>query len=177
MKISFAELALPKTGAVVLGVGTGNKLGASARQLDKATDGAITRALKVSKFEGKAKQLLEIVAPAGVPNSRILLAGIGDKMSAGDQCDLGGRVSARLNQSGEEKATFIVDFGGRDQAGVAAEVGLGALLRSYSFTKYRTKKEENGKATLSAMTLSVKGSAAMALKPGFRLRTEGRCCS
>jgi leucyl aminopeptidase len=159
MKISFAELALPKTGAVVLGVGTGNKLGASARQLDKATDGAITRALKVSKFEGKAKQLLEIVAPAGIANSRILLAGLGDKMSAGEQCDLGGRVLARLNQSGEDKATFVVDFGGRDQAGTAAEVALGALLRSYRFTKYRTKKEENDKPPLAALTMSVKGTA------------------
>jgi leucyl aminopeptidase len=159
MKISFAELALPKTGAVVLGVGEGNKLGATGRELDKASGGAISRALKVSSFEGKAKQMLEIVAPAGIPNSRILLAGLGDKMGAREQCDLGGRILARLNQSGEDKATVIVDFGGRDHAGAAAEVALGALLRSYRFTKYRTKKETNGKKRIAALTVAVKGVA------------------
>jgi len=160
MKISFAELGVPKTGAVVLGVGTGNKLGATGRDLDKVTGGAISRALEVSSFEGKAKQLLEIVAPAGIPNSRILLAGLGDKMGAREQCDLGGRVLARLNQSGEAKATVVVDFGGRDHAGIAAEVALGVLLRCYQFTKYRTKKEENGKPRVAALTLAVKGAAA-----------------
>jgi leucyl aminopeptidase len=159
MKISFAELALPKTGAVVLGVGEGNKLGATGRELDKTTGGAISRALKVSSFEGKAKQMLEIVAPAGIPNSRILLVGLGDKMGAREQCDLGGRILARLNQSGDDKATAIVDFGGRDHAGAAAEVALGALLRSYRFTKYRTKKETSGKKRIAALTVAVKGAA------------------
>jgi len=159
MKISFAELALPKAGAVVLGVVEGNKLSAIGRELDKATDGAVTRALKVSKFKGKAKQLLEIVAPSGGGVSRILLAGLGEKMTPNDRVNLGGRVLAKLNQSGDGKATFLVDFGGRDQAGAAADVGFGALLRSYKFTKYRTKKDEDEKKGLDGLTVAVKGAA------------------
>jgi leucyl aminopeptidase len=161
MKITFAESVLPKAGAIVLGVGPGKKLGAVAKDVDKASGGAISRALEVSSFEGKAKQQLEIVAPANVPFSRILLVGIGEKLSEREQADLGGRVLAQLNRSGETKATVMVDFGGRDMPGVSAQLGFGALLRSYRFTKYRSKeKEENGKPKMTALTVAVKGAAA-----------------
>ncbi len=163
MKITFAELALPKAGAIVLGVGQGKKLGPVARDVDKASGGAISRALKVGSFEGKAKQLLDIVAPANVPFSRILLAGTGEKLGEREQADLGGRVLAQLNRSGEEKATFMVDFGGRDVPGVAAQLGFGALLRSYRFAKYRTKAKENGengKPKMASLAVAVKGAAA-----------------
>ena len=160
MKITFTEPALPKSGAIVLGIGQGRKLGAAAKEIDKASGGAISRALEVSSFEGKAKQLLEIVAPAGVPYSRILLAGTGDKLGEREQADLGGRVLARLSQSGEKMATVAVDFGGRDQPGVSSQIAFGALLRGYRFTKYRTKPEENGKSRMEELTLSVKGAAA-----------------
>ena len=163
MKITFAELALPKAGAIVLGVGQGKKLGPVARDVDKASGGAISRALKVGSFEGKAKQLLDIVAPANVTFSRILLAGTGEKLGEREQADLGGRVLAQLNRSGEEKATFMVDFGGRDVPGVAAQLGFGALLRSYRFAKYRTKAKENGengKPKMASLAVAVKGAAA-----------------
>jgi leucyl aminopeptidase len=160
MKITFSEPALPKSGAIVLGVGQGKKLGPVAKEVDKASGGAISRALGVSSFDGKAKQLLEIVAPAGVPFSRILLAGTGEKLGEREQAGLGGRLLAQLNRSGEKAATVAVDFGGRDQAGVAAEIAFGALLRSYRFGKYRTNPEENGKPKVEALTLAVKGAAA-----------------
>ena len=160
MKITFSEPVLPKSGAIVLGVGQGKKLGPVAKEVDKASGGAISRALGVSSFDGKAKQMLEIVAPAGVPYSRILLAGTGDKLGEREQSDLGGRILAQLNRSGEKATTVAVDFGGRDQAGVAAEIAFGALLRNYRFGKYRTKPEENGKPKLESLTLAVKGAAA-----------------
>ena len=160
MKITFSEPVLPKSGAIVLGVGQGKKLGPVAKEVDKASGGAISRALGVSSFNGKAKQMLEIVAPAGVPYSRILLAGTGDKLGEREQSDLGGRILAQLNRSGEKATTVAVDFGGRDQAGVAAEIAFGALLRNYRFGKYRTKPEENGKPKLESLTLAVKGAAA-----------------
>lgn len=160
MKISFAGLALPKSGAIVLGVGKDKKLSVFGRQVDAASDGAVSRALDVSDFEGKAKQSLEIVAPAGIPNSRILLFGLGEKLDKRGQADLGGRVLAKLNQSGEKKALVAVDFGGRDQAATAAEIAFGMLLRSYRFAKYRTKNEDSDKRRLADLTVAVKDAAA-----------------
>ncbi len=44
---------------------------------DKASGGALTRALKFSRFTGKPGQMLEVLAPAGLKASRMLLVGLG----------------------------------------------------------------------------------------------------
>ena len=49
----------------------------AAVRLDKASGGALTRALKFSRFTGKAGQFLEVLAPSGLKASRILLVGLG----------------------------------------------------------------------------------------------------
>ena len=161
MKINFAEPALPKTGAIVVCIGKDNKLGAAAEGIDKATDGAIQRALKNSKFTGKAEQILEIVAPAGVSLSRVILAGVGDGLDERAQANLGGRVLARLTGAGERSATIAVDIGVEDAPRACAQVAYGALLRSYRFTKYKKKKKKkNDEAELSTLRFTVKGAAA-----------------
>jgi len=48
-----------------------------AERLEKETGGAITRAMKASRFEGKKDQLLALLAPANLAASRIVLAGLG----------------------------------------------------------------------------------------------------
>ena len=90
MKLSFSEPGLPKTGTVIVCVGDGSKLSASARQLDKATGGAVSRAIKESRFTGKKTQFLDIMAPSGVAFGRIVLAGIGKDLDENDQQALGG---------------------------------------------------------------------------------------
>jgi leucyl aminopeptidase len=160
MKVSFAESSLPKSGALVLGVPDGNKLGAVAKDVDKATDGALTRALKHSSFEGKARQILDVVAPAGLALSRIVLVGLGkEDMSEKEQADMGGRIFAHLAGVSEKTASVAVDFGGKDQRGMATQIAFGAQLRSYQFAKYRTKKRPLKKHSLTALTILVKGAA------------------
>ncbi len=161
MKTTFAEPSLPKSGALVLGVPDGNKLGAVGRDVDKATDGALTRAMKHSSFEGKAKQMLDVVAPAGLDLSRVVLVGLGkEKMSEREQADLGGRLFAHLASAGEKTASVAVDFGGKGQRDMAVQLAYGAMLRSYQFAKYRTKKRPLKKHSLTALKMSVKGAAA-----------------
>ncbi len=77
MKIIFAAPKLPGRGAAAVGVMAGAKLSPSAVRLDKATGGALGRAMKGSRFTGKKGQILEVLGPSGVGVSRILLAGIG----------------------------------------------------------------------------------------------------
>jgi leucyl aminopeptidase len=159
MRITFAEAAMPKSGAIVVGVPEGNKLGPTAKQLDKETGGAVRRALGASTFKGEAKQMLEIVAPAGVPLTRILLVGLGKKFAELDQENLGGRVFARLNGVGERQAAISVDTGADDLPQAAARIAYGALLRSYRFEKYRTKKKKPEKPSTERITVTVKGAA------------------
>ena len=71
MRIAINELALPKQGAVAIGVLKGKHLTPSGAKLDAATGGAIVRALRASRFDGEAGRALELLAPANVVLSQI----------------------------------------------------------------------------------------------------------
>src|SRR5207253_5735040 len=77
MKFSFAAPDLGTKGAIAVGVAEGRKLGRAAASLDQRSGGAIRRALAGSKFSGKLGELLDIAGPSGVPQSRIVLYGLG----------------------------------------------------------------------------------------------------
>ena len=57
MKISFAESALPAKGVVVVLVGDKKKLSPAAKDLDKQIRGTLARAIKASRFAGKAMNI------------------------------------------------------------------------------------------------------------------------
>src|SRR5260370_3338079 len=81
MKISFAEFALPRSGApvgaIVVGAWEDRVLTAAARRLDEATGGAVSRAVAAApRFHGKKNELIAIIAPPNVPLSRIVVAGL-----------------------------------------------------------------------------------------------------
>ncbi|MEK7820579.1 MAG: M17 family peptidase N-terminal domain-containing protein, partial [Pseudomonadota bacterium] len=65
MKITFANPAMPHRGAYAVGVYADRKLGPSAKALDKATRGALGRAMAASRFKGKKGQTLQMLAPSG----------------------------------------------------------------------------------------------------------------
>ena len=159
MKLSFSEPGLPKTGTIIACIGEGGKLSATARRLDKATGGTVSRALKESRFSGKKAQFLDIVAPSGVAFGRIVLAGVGMGLDETEQQSLGGRLYARLNQAGIKAANLAVEAIGKDLAVSAANIAYGARLRSYRFDKYRTKEKADEKPTLRNFTMQVKGAA------------------
>jgi leucyl aminopeptidase len=164
MEIAFGELKLPRRGAVVVGVLEGGKLTPSAAALDKRVRGALTRALAAGRFKGKKEQLLDVVAPAGLPLSRIVLLGLGKaaELDEGAVEALGGRLAAQLAASGEIEAGVMVDaLSGLklDPPRLAAHLGFGARLRSYRFDKYRTKEKPEDKPRLRRIQLLVDGAA------------------
>ncbi len=150
MKITFTGAVIPASGAVVVGVETKRKLTATASALDKATKGAIVRAIKASRFEGQPNQILEVAAPAGLKVGRIVLIGLG---KAGDLDDLkaealGGTIVAHLNSAGERRATILLD-----ELVDPARLAYGARLRAYRFDKYRTKEKPKDKPTLKRLAV------------------------
>ncbi len=160
MKIAFAALSLPATGAVAVPVAKDRKLLASAAQLDKATKGVLGRAMSVSRFTGKKKELLEVLAPPGLKNSRVVLVGVGDSkvLTDLDLEDLGGTLLGQLNSVGETRCALVIEGSGRAKAGGgerAAHAGYGALLRSYRFDRYRTKEKPEKKPTLKNLDILV----------------------
>ncbi len=164
MNISFASPSLPASGALVVGVLEEAKLSPSATSLNKQTDGAVERAIAASSFSGKKGELLEIVAPANLSNSRILLVGLGTptKLTEKDLQDLGGTAAAHLLKCGDEKAALLIDKlrGGKGIAERAAHYAYGALLRSYRFDKYKTKEKPEKKPKLKELKFMVEEAAA-----------------
>jgi leucyl aminopeptidase len=176
MKIAFAEPSLPKTGAVVVGVFEGRKLSRSAERREKETGGALTRAMKASRFEGKKDQLLALLAPANLSASRIVLAGLGkaDGVDVRRMQDLGGALVAHLDGAGEKEAAVLLDVvDGLDAAEAAGNLGYGALLRTYRFDKYKTKEKPEKKPSMARLTvMSEAAGAAKKLWPKLEAGAE-----
>ena len=144
MQISFVTNAATGDGAWVVGAVEGGILLPSAVRLDKASGGILTRALKFSRFTGKTGQMLEVLAPAGVKASRLLLVGLGKAASLDEKGleTLGAQIVARLYTSGETAASIEIDLpkGSKvKKAEVAAHLAFGVKLKSYAFDKYRTR--------------------------------------
>ena len=165
MKIGFSAPMLPRAGAIIVGVFDGCEFTPMAERLDKATDGALWRAIKRSRFTGKRSQTLTVIAPAGTKASRIVLLGLGK----GDNFDelaaqaAGGTIVTTLARTGDKAASVVVDAitGSKLSASVAAaHVAYGALLRSYRFDKYRTKEKTEDKPSLGTLTIATRDAEA-----------------
>ncbi len=165
MKIGFSAPAMPRAGAIMVGILDGGDLSPMAERLEKATDGALRRAIGSSRFTGKRNQTLTLIAPAGSKASRIVLLGLGK----GDDFDelaaqaAGGTVVAALARSGDKTAAVTVDAitGSKLSSSVtAAHVAYGALLRSYRFDKYRTKEKAEDKPSLGTLTVATRDAPA-----------------
>ena len=76
LDIAFAKPALPKSGALVLLAGEGEKPSGLWLQADEATGGAITRALAAAEFKGAKGKTCTILAP-GAGLSRVVAVGLG----------------------------------------------------------------------------------------------------
>src|SRR5688572_2982203 len=164
MKVAFAKPEIPASGTLVALAADGRKLGKLAGQLDKATKGAITRALEASRFKGGAEEFLTILAPAGVEVARIIVGGIGApaKYDALAAQSLGGRLVAALNGTGEKDVSVWIEQIGDmklDEAAFAANLAYGARLRFYRFDKYKTKEKPEQKPSLKHFNVLVAETA------------------
>jgi leucyl aminopeptidase len=165
MKVAFAKAGMPATGTVVVGVGAERPLGTAAQELDRASGGAVTRAIGATRFAGKKDETLTLLAPAGLSLDRILVVGTGDpaKLDAAGAEALGGTVVAALAKTGVTEAAVLFDL----PAGLETAPASGALLRSYRFDRYRTTEKPEKKPSLEALTFHVADveAAAAAFEP------------
>ncbi|MDX1710815.1 MAG: leucyl aminopeptidase [Rhodovibrionaceae bacterium] len=179
MKISFSAPSLPKSGAIAVGVLDDRKLTPSAAELDKTAGGALSRAIKASRFKGKKGQHLEVLAVAGLEASRVLLFGMGKAEELGDTDldEVGGSIVAKMNEAGEkEVAVYVDEIKGtaKTSAERAARHAFGARLRGYRFDRHKTKEEADSKPSLSKVTFMLEdhADAKKAYKPLDKV-TEG----
>ena len=149
LDIAFAKPVLPKSGALALLIHEGEKPSGLWAQLDEATGGAIARAFDVAEFKGAKGKTCAILAP-GANLTRVLAVGLGKPAEVTQKIleEAGGRIVANLSR---EAAVTVANSALTAQQ--AAEVALGAVLRSYRFGRYRTKEKPEDKPKLSKLTV------------------------
>ena len=162
MKISFVKYGLPSTGIVVVTAVSDGKLSESAAKLDKKTGGALTRAVRGSRFEGKKGQTLNVIAPAGTRLDRVMLVGLGKAkdMTVLEMQKLGGRIYAGTLQAKKGLVVVALDAvtdAKLSAAEMASEIAFGANLRSYRFDKYKTKLKPENKPNIKTLRIACTG--------------------
>ncbi len=166
MQISFSKGAPPKSGAIVVPVFEDDDKALAA--LDAAAEGSLSKAAAAANFKGKKDQALEILTPAGLENSRVILVGAGKSKEFGrlDAESLGSAAVARLMATREKSAAFALADAKAPKVSAdefASRMAYGALLRSYRFDKYRTKLEADQKPALAKISVHTASTKAKAL--------------
>jgi leucyl aminopeptidase len=188
LDIRFAPLSEPLGAISALLTGKDGALGGVGQALDKRSGGALTRAIAAAQFTGTAKASIEILGAPDLATSRLMLLGTGSNLSEQDRINIGGVAYAALSARKGTSASLVADDAdlGANAAIGAADVALGAVLRSYAFKKYQTKKPDDetngaspngGLATLTILTAKPEAAAEafharLALAKGVQLARD-----
>ncbi|TLP63341.1 MULTISPECIES: leucyl aminopeptidase [Pseudomonas] len=137
-----------KTATLVVPVGEGRKLGALAKAVDQACEGAISALLKRGDLEGKPGQTLLLHSLPGLKAERVLLVGSGKDESLGDRAwrKLVASVAGVLKGLGGTDAVLALD----DIAVTARDGHYGKyrllaetlLDGAYVFDRFKSKKAD-----------------------------------
>jgi len=162
-KLAFAAITVPSSGVLVVFADGDLRLGPKTRAALGSAAELVARVAKAEKFTGKSGAALDVVAPAGLAISRLVVIGTGKAADrkADDFVKLGGIAMGRI-PSAASAATVLLELAdGALKADAAADVALGASLRAYSFDRYKTKrKEDEEKPGKMRVTLGVADVAA-----------------
>jgi leucyl aminopeptidase len=143
LDVRFVPLAAALQPVAVLIAGREGQLSGHAASLDERAGGALRQAAAAAEFNGRAKSTLEVLAPPKIGARRVLLLGIGDAPGHTARLNLGGVAQAAIAARKTPTASLVAEAQG--VAGAAAiefavDLAMGALLRSYSFKTYRTRR-------------------------------------
>src|SRR5713101_9874011 len=111
VKLGFAPFSRPAKGVLVLFCEEGLKFGSAARKALDPTGDLVTRAADADRFKGKNGSALDLVAPAGLKVSRLVVIGVGKArdLKAQDFVKLGGGAMGKIPATASE-ATLIADL-------------------------------------------------------------------
>ena len=143
VKIAFGSLSEPKGSALVVFVGADMKPAPAVTAQFGDLEPLIRAAAKASNFRGAQRTALDILAPAGLDASRLVVVGVapGKDNAALDLVMLGGFVFGKVTGAHKVEVAFEAPAGTWDGA-ASADFALGLRLRGYRFDKYKTRKKE-----------------------------------
>ena len=145
MHVTFAEKHTDAT-TLIIPLTTDRTLGKKAHVLNEKSSGALTRAMDAQKFTGKKDEYIIITAPAQSAYHFIILVGMGKKKTLdalAAQC-IGGKTFSQIKESKVD--VLLEDVASIDE--IAANFAYGMVLKSYEFTKYKSKGEKKKSSKL-----------------------------
>lgn len=148
MNVSFADIAMPKSGALVIFAAEGKPLSGTAAEVDKKTGGAVKRAMKAAGFKGQQGKLIDVLAPKGVAADCVTVAGLGKPADLDEAAfeKVGGTLVGHFEKTSTKTAAVALDpvkDSPVEEDVAAASLAFGARLRGYRFDKYHTKKKRD----------------------------------
>jgi len=154
MKIEFipaAGVAEAPDAVAVLALEDG-VLSFAAEDLDKATGGAVRRAIAASRFTGKSGQTLDLLAPNGIKAGRALIVGGGGEAEFTTEIaeSFAAHAYQALKLSGAEHLWLMLPGASAD---TVAQAAFGARLAAYRFDRYRTKDGEDKKPSIQRLSI------------------------
>jgi leucyl aminopeptidase len=162
-KLGFGPIAVPAGGVLVVFADDSLRLGSKTRAILGSAADLVARAAKAERFAGKGGSALDIVAPAGLNVTRLVVIGTGKaaERKPQDLVKLGGVAMGRIPASATDAMVVLELADGVLKADGAADVALGVTLRGYSFDRYKTKRKEGDEGPVKArVTLAVADVAA-----------------
>jgi len=144
------------------------------------------KAAGTADYKGKTLGTLDLLAPAGLRFDRLIVVGLGkaEELVEGDWSRLGGTIQGALRKG--EQATLLAERpDGTPVSGEQlAEIGMGAVLRAYSFDRYKSGKNDkndkdgkdgkdgdSGKASKAHVKLDIVGGEASKAKKAWVARS------
>lgn len=150
LNVNVGPLEGKDEGDTVLFVADEMKFSVTVEQLvGKPVLDAISHAVGVENYTGKAKSTFSTVGP----NGRVTLISLGkaEERSKLDWTMLGGMALTKMG--GRKATTILADAPDGLSVEQMADFILGMKLRAYSFDKYKTKKGEEQDAALPRITM------------------------
>ncbi|MDD3649871.1 leucyl aminopeptidase [Immundisolibacter sp.] len=172
--MQFELTRLPVTeqpgGCVAVGVFASHALAPSAKLLDKASDGAITAAVKAGDIAGKVGDTLLLRGLPGIAAERVLLVGCGKagELNEGAYQRIVAAAAAAVGKlHAAEAALYLTELAvtGHDEAWRVRTAVAAADHALYRFTEY---KREPGRRHLKTLAIGCGGKQAKALDAALR---------
>lgn len=171
MKVNFIDATTPESGVVVLGIHTKTALDDFTKALDGQCGGMIQRCLSQDSFNLDKGVVVKIPSPSK-KISAIYLVGINTSTSLDTLKweELGGKIGTLLDKCQDKTVTVYVPTEIKtslSQAHAITRVANGILLKSWSFTKYKTKLDKPDLSQVKNLNMVTKdiNEAKEAFKP------------
>jgi len=160
IRVAVGDIAAWQDAAVVVNLFEGvTKPGGATGAVDKATGGAVSHLIASGDLKGKFKEAYLFPTFGKIPATRVIIVGLGtrNRFTVDRIREVSAKAVNRASRLGLPSLSTIVHgagIGGVDLIEATEAVAEGALLASYRFSRYRTKKEDEKPALGTLMIVT-----------------------